>query len=260
MNHKIDFYCFSGTGNTLLVVKQMIGVFRERGEQVELKKLELSNPAQINKENILGLAFPVAYFSTYPFVWQFINNLPKTAGTKVFMVDTLGGFSGAFVGHLKNVLQNKGYIPIGAKEIQMSANLFYIYSEKLTQKITEKGLTAAKKYAEDILNGKSHWATFPLASFIYFLSGGFFLKIIHGRWNQTKFGLKVNQGKCNRCGICVKLCPEKNIIMEEFPVYGAKCSFCMRCVSWCPSQAIICNFNYKGKVYNASGIKVEDLI
>ena len=41
---KIDFYFFSGTGNTLLVVKKMKEVFEEDGIKVNLYRLEKTNP------------------------------------------------------------------------------------------------------------------------------------------------------------------------------------------------------------------------
>ena len=69
----IDFYYFSGTGNTLLVVKNMQETFQENGIQVNLHKIEESNPEDINLNHTIGLGFPIAELSTYNFVWKFIK-------------------------------------------------------------------------------------------------------------------------------------------------------------------------------------------
>ncbi len=90
LKRTIDFYYFSGTGNTLLIVKKMKEVFEKKSIQVNLFHLEKCNPTKNNISNTIGLAFPVAEQGTYPFVWDFIRAMPNT---KVFMVDTMLAFS-----------------------------------------------------------------------------------------------------------------------------------------------------------------------
>ncbi|WP_231551359.1 hypothetical protein [Methanobacterium sp. SMA-27] len=90
MNNNIDFYYFSGTGNTMLVARKMTDTFIKNGCHVNLKRMELSNGTEIDIENTIGLGFPVAILSTYTLVWEFIKSLPNVQGTEIFMVDTLG--------------------------------------------------------------------------------------------------------------------------------------------------------------------------
>ena len=123
----IDFYYFSGTGNTLLVVKKMKDIFTENGVPVNLHKIEKSKPEDVNLNHTLGLGFPIAELSTYNFVWKFIRALPETdQDTEIFMVDTLAGFSGGIVGPVHEIVRKKGYNPIGVEEIVMPPNIFYI--------------------------------------------------------------------------------------------------------------------------------------
>lgn len=127
----IDFYYFSGTGNTLLVVKKMRDVFTEKGIQVNLHPMERSKLDNINLDHTIGLGFPIAELSTYNFVWNFIRELPETdQNTEIFMVDTLAGISGGIVGSVHEIVKKKGYHPIGAREIVMPPNIFYIEDEK----------------------------------------------------------------------------------------------------------------------------------
>ncbi|ABX41764.1 hypothetical protein Cphy_1389 [Lachnoclostridium phytofermentans ISDg] len=89
---QVNLYYYSGTGNTLLVVKEMIKIFSARGIQVTLHKIEYTDPKKIDTEKAIGLAFPVAFQSTFPFVWNFLKALPQTEGTPVFMIDTMMAF------------------------------------------------------------------------------------------------------------------------------------------------------------------------
>src|SRR5208337_971623 len=44
---------------------------------------------------------------------------------------------------------------------------------------------------------------------------------------------------CNGCGICEKLCPVKNIKMNDRkPLWMGKCQECFGCLQWCPEEAI----------------------
>lgn len=256
----VDLYYFSGTGNTLLVVKKMVETFRKEGIEADLFKIEDSNPDDVNLEHIIGLGFPIAELSTYDFVWDFIKSLPGTSGTKIFMVDTLGGISGGIVGPMRRILENKGYVPLGAKEIIMPPNIFYIQDETTNKSKVEKGLLEAEKYAYSIINGESKWGRVPvLSDAIYYTS-------IAGLWitstdiNQKYFSLDVDEEKCNKCGQCVELCPIDNIRMEdeEYPVNLRKCVYCLRCTSFCPRGAISAPFNYKGKTYRA--VKAKEFL
>lgn len=260
LKNTIDFYYFSGTGNTLLVVKKMQKTFEKQGINVNMHKIEESDPESLNLDHTIGIAFPVAVFSTYPFVWDFIRKLPQSEGTEIFMVDTLGGFSGGIVGPLREIVKKKGYTPIGALEIQMPPNIFYIQDKETCQKKVEKGIESAEKYAIDILNGKSEWGRISILSDAMNLFSIGSLKLTGIDLHQKLFIFEPREDKCNKCRICVKLCPVDNIKMAEdkYPKHGLNCEYCLRCVSFCPRQAMPVKFNYKGKIYRA--VKAKEFL
>lgn len=257
----VDFYFFSGTGNTLLVVKKMQETFQENGIQVNLNRIEESNPENVNTEHTIGLGFPIAELSTYNFIWEFIRALPVTdTATEVFMVDTLGGFSGGIVGPVHEIVKKKGYDPIGAKEIVMPPNIFYIQDEKPCQEKVQKGLIKAEEYALDLINGKSKWGRVPVLSDALYYTSIAGLKITESNLNQKLLRLETDNEECRRCGICVRLCPVDNITLEEgnYPEHGFNCEYCLRCTSLCPRGAIPCPCNYKGKTYRA--VKAKEFL
>jgi NAD-dependent dihydropyrimidine dehydrogenase PreA subunit len=231
---KIGFYYFSGTGNTLLVVRKMKDVFEKNGSHVLMHPIEKTDPKTIDLSRVIGLAFPVAEQGTYPFVWDFVEALPESAGTPIFLVDTLFLYSGCIIGSLRKAVAKKGYLPIAAREIRMPSNLFpgKIDKRKNEEGIS-KGLKEAERYAHDILAGKAHWGRVPVLSDIL----GWVSRKSFGTVKRL-FPLKVDRKKCARCGLCVKLCPVHNIDMPDYPEFKRRCASCMRCVSFCPTQAI----------------------
>jgi len=251
------FLYFSGTGNTLLVAKKMVEIFEKEDIITNLYRIEDSDPLKIDLNHIIGLAFPVSEFSTYDFVWKFIKSFPESKGTKIFMVDTLGGVSGGIVGPLRKILQNKGYEPIGAKEIIMPLNIFYIEDNEINEKKIKKGLVVAEEYALSLINGESYWGRIPFLSDSVYYTSISALKLTSFNIYQKLLHLDVNKDKCNKCEQCIELCPINNINNGDdgYPVYLRNCVYCQRCTSFCPRGAISVPFNYKGKTYRAVNVK-----
>ena len=253
---KINFYWFSGAGNTLLVIKKMKGIFEKNGIEVSLHHIEKTNPIEVDLNNTIGLAFPVAFQGTYPFVWEFVKSLPKSNGSPIFAVDTLEMFSGGVIGPLKKILKNKRYQTIGAKEIKMPSNLLpkKINKEK-NKKIIQNALKKAEEYTYDLLEGKSKWRRIPILSDLVSL---FSRSEKLWKFFRKFYKLKVDENKCTQCELCSKICPVENIKMDGYPIHGEKCYFCMRCISFCPTEAIYITKIKSFQRYRA--LKVDELI
>jgi ferredoxin len=237
-NWPIDLYWFSGTGNTLLVARELAAALRAGGAAVALRRLEAADPTQVNPAHALGLAFPVAVQTTYPLVWRFCRALPTTASAPAFMVDTLGGYSGAIVGPLRAVLRRQGYAPVGAREIQMPINCFRRKdAAPRDERVRTRGLAQARAYAEDLLAGKTHWGHIPLLPDLFYALVG---SALMWRWVAHDGGrIKLDAGRCTGCGLCQQLCPVNNIrLMADLPVRADRCEFCLRCIAFCPTRAL----------------------
>jgi len=209
-------------------------------------------------DGALGLAFPVAYLSTYPFVWDFIDRLPSGAGREAFMVDTLGGASGAIVGPLKKLLSRKGYVPVGAREIRMPSNLGGAWKRaEANRRLLSDGLEKAAAYTDDLIEGVSRWRRIPLLSDLMFLIHSGAVVLLYSRWNQRRFAMGVDRASCTGCGECARECPARNIRMSDtlqdgrrLPVYAERCVFCLRCLAVCPPGALLSPLS-KGGRYRA---------
>jgi len=252
---KIDFFWFSGTGNTLKVVEAMAGVFRSAGREVQLKPLTAGVPSDLAP--VLGLAFPVACQGTYPPVWDFCRKLPQGEGREVFMVDTLAAFSGGIVGPLGRFLRRRGYILLGAAEIVMPNNFLVKPSpEEKLRSLRDAGENSARAFARALLEGKASWGRgIPLASILLGLVSRLSLT-----WRMmARMGrrLGIDPEKCTRCGLCVRLCPSANIVLKELPVFGNSCIQCQRCLMLCPAGAV----TVKGKpLVRYRAVTAEDML
>jgi ferredoxin len=62
--------------------------------------------------------------------------------------------------------------------------------------------------------------------------------------NATKYfsknGFKTIDA-CDKCGICVKICPAGNIAIGKDIVFDTRCEICYACVNLCPRHAIYAN-------------------
>ncbi len=240
----IDFYWFSGSGNTLYIVKAVARFLVSRGFEVTLKPIEASDPADVDLRRTVGLGIPVAEQGTFPLIWDFIKNFPSpfeqgVMDADVFMVDTLMLYSGGIKGPLKKILKSKGFHPLGAKEIRMPNILMKMkYQPDRDRMLMEKGKNAAEKFARNLVSGKAVWADIPFYSDLMsiFSRKEYFWNIF-----RKSFPLHVDNGSCTRCGLCERICPVQNWSFdgkENRMQWSGNCIFCLRCFSYCPEGAI----------------------
>ena len=239
----VEFYHFSGSGNTLLVAEAMAEAFRRRGVPVAGRRIE-KGFAGIEPGQCLGLAATVAYFSTYPFVWRFLESLPPSprtsdgAGVEVFYAGTMAGFAGGAVGAIRKVLTDKGYRPVGAKVFLMPSNYHNVAIDRAANdRLASKARADAAAFADDIAEGRASWGRIPVVSDLV-------ASLSRRGWGprgfRKKFRLFFDRAKCVNCGLCAELCPIGNISLDPdgTPQMGDRCEYCQRCVSFCPEHAI----------------------
>jgi ferredoxin len=254
----IDLYYFSGTGNTLLACQTFEEEVKNYGFSVNLIRMEKADPSKINKDNILGLAFPVAMCFSYPIIFDFIRALPAVKGTKAIMLATMGGNAFGLAGKLKNILEEKGFVPAAAFTAIMPSNIFVVEDEEKNKIIRAKGLRDIRDFASAFAMGDGVWQGGGLKeelSYLLYLTLSSSWKV---KLFQKPFKNKLIADKCTKCGRCAKLCPTANISMRDgLPQFGEKCQYCMRCVSYCPTGAIKSKFIFKGGAYKAAPLPFQ---
>jgi ferredoxin len=236
---QISIYWFSGTGNSLLIAQRIKDNLSAKDYSVSLFPIEKAKTAEIKTDNVTGFVIPVAMFGTYPFLWDFFNDLPETNGTQCFLVDTLQGYSGGLLGPVKKILKKKGYRTLAAVEIKMpNAFLKPRENKEKDQQIINSGLTEADKFCDVLINEQHSWFDIPFYSDL--LSLGSRSKSVYNLY-RAMFPLSISKEKCTACKTCVVLCPIKNWKLDDsssIPVSDNRCNLCQRCIAYCPEKAI----------------------
>ncbi len=238
-NGKVDFYIFSGSGNTWLLANEMARIFS--ANNVGSSFYPMPGPFSLpEKGTLLGFAFPTAYFSTYPFLLSFFAGLPKGQGQPVFMLTSMAGATGGMPQAIRRLFAEKGYSPIGYAEIKMPSNYGKDQSSAAhkNETITKEALVAAEKFAGQLLTGKSRWPA--ESSFV----PGIMQKMTANHWStgifRRFFPLQVVEEYCIKCGFCQSICPAAAIeeLSGGLRRITGRCQSCQHCSAFCPTSAI----------------------
>lgn len=232
---------FSGTGNTRYCIEKFV-----HGIDAEANCIGIENPLAIQavaaESDMVVLAYPVYYSNLPKIMREFLeSNSDAFRGKTIFIIATMGLFSGDGTGCAARLLKKFGAKIIGGLHLKMPD---CIGDEKLLKKTEEQNRAIVKQAEEKIertvqavQNGKPPREGL---TFLYHLAGLFGQRLwFFNKTKQYSDKLKISSEKCVGCGVCVKLCPMKNLsIKNEIATANGQCTMCYRCVSNCPHQAI----------------------
>ncbi|MGN0384063.1 MAG: EFR1 family ferrodoxin, partial [Eubacterium sp.] len=215
----------------------------EYDEGAKAFSIEDDNITQVVKnEEMLVFAYPVQY-STVPKILRdfIIENKELWERKKVFVIATMGLFSGDGTGILGRLLQKYGAEILGGLHLKMPDS---IGDEKVLKRPPEKNKEIVKKAEQKIKNAvQLMQAGKPTQEGIgiLFRMAGFFGQRLYF-WHKTKKysdKLRVDEEKCIGCGKCERLCPMNNIkVVDKKVVQNNQCTMCYRCINNCPKQAM----------------------
>ena len=231
---------FSGTGNTKHCVEKFMREYDPAGETISI---EAENAVQeICRHSEIIIGYPVQVSNIPKILQDFIaDNSYIWKGKKVFIIATMGLFSGDGAGILARLLTKHGAIIIGGLHLKMPDSIgdekalkrTLVQNQELVRKAEQKIEASAQKLkdghpSQDGMGCLNHLA-------------GLFGQRLYFRSKTKAYSdkLKIDKKRCIQCGKCASLCPMKNISLKSGnAVAGGKCTMCYRCVSFCPMQAI----------------------
>lgn len=228
-------YYFSGSGNSYKIAKNI----SERLGDTELIKISAENKhiALANNYKKVGIIFPVYFFSLPKMVKAFVENLKINADSYIYSVATCGGFVGVTFVHLQEIFKKKGYINLSTFKILMPDNYQVLYSPSPVERqldVIGKSNIILDKIVPLIRDEKFHSEKEP--NMALKLVGNTAYKTFKPKDKDKNFW---TDGNCNGCGICEKICPAKDIVMEDSrPKWLNNCEQCLSCMQWCPEKAI----------------------
>jgi NAD-dependent dihydropyrimidine dehydrogenase PreA subunit/flavodoxin len=249
---KITIYYFSGTGNTQIISHRLLERFKEGGFDAAVKKMEAEEAIVVDKNEMIGIGFPIASFTTYPVVFEFLKKLPVVTNIPAFGFCTMGGASlWGIIDEVRSIITRKGYRPMGFSEFKMPPNIFFGLPEGMRKNRVKKGYNRADMFAQNLIDGKTEWNKKLVGSKLIFLIASGVFKLAEIKLHQKVLKIRVDRNKCNRCGLCVQKCPVQNITLTDNIVIGNKCQYCFRCVAVCPMKATFGILSPKSLHYRA---------
>ncbi len=217
-----QIYYFTGRGNSLVTALEL----SKRLDSSTLIPIRHGVRHEIAEEaDSIGIFTPVIDIGIPAYVLKFIDQLQvKDKNIYVFAVVTSGGMPGAAMEQLRKQLKKKG-LRLQA-EFLMTFGLGWSASEEWLSQIDRMAEIIKRKPSQKLkLAVKDRLLTManPLAKLII-------------PTEDKKFALN---DSCTGCGICEKICPVKNIRLEDgSPIWLHSCEQCAACFSWCPNEAI----------------------
>lgn len=231
---------FSGTGNTRHCVERFVRRIDEKNRAFSIETPNLDR--LLEGGDVIVFGYPTHFSNAPKIVRDFIvDNAAVFRGKRVFLIATMGLFSGDGTGCGARILRRCGANVVGGLHLVMPD---CIADEKLLKKSPEKNLNlvemAGRKTdaaAERFRAGKP---TREGLNIFYHMAGLFGQRLwFYGKTLTYKDEPKIAADRCTVCGLCVKSCPMHNLEKRDTKiVHGNRCTMCYRCVNGCPTQAI----------------------
>ncbi|MCR5200286.1 MAG: 4Fe-4S dicluster domain-containing protein [Saccharofermentans sp.] len=231
---------FSGTGNSKFAAECFCKNYDKDSKALSIEDQDAIS--EIKRSGLLVFSYPVQYSTVPKILRDFItNNSELWMNKKVFIIATMGLFSGDGSGILGRLLHGFGAEVIGGLHLKMPDS---IGDEKALKRPLEKNKELVKaaesKIKESVRLLKEGKPTREGLGPLYQMAGLFGQRLYFGhKTKEYSSKLKINADKCVGCGLCVKLCPMNNItVASGKAVSSNQCTMCYRCINKCPKQAI----------------------
>lgn len=231
---------FSGTGNS----RYALEVFaREHGGSFRLCGIEDAEAVDLLRENQdIVISYSVQYSNLPKMLRDFVDeNRELWRGKNIFVIATMGAFSGDGAGILARRLHKYGAGITGGLHLKMPDS---IGDERVLKRSLEEN-RALVKQAEDkigmaVRELKAGRPPREGLSWLCRMAGLFGQRLYFGhKTRQYTDRLKIDLDRCVGCGACVKQCPMQNLRLEGSKARAEdRCTMCYRCVNICPKQAV----------------------
>ena len=244
---KILINYFTGSGNTLRVLKEFIREFENKGHTIDLIQIEnqlykLEKKIDVNFEDydLIGIGYPVHAFNAPEIMLDWAKSLSPLSNTKrAFIINTsaepldLNNISSLKLG---KILKKKGLDIQNEYHYVMPYDMIFRHKQKMAYNMWSTAQQLIPIDAIDILEGKPHLLKHvPCGSLFAWI-----MRIEHFGAKFNGLFYRVNKNKCINCHACVNNCPTNNIKLKNGKIkFGANCTMCQRCTYFCPTDSII---------------------
>lgn len=240
-------FCFSGTGNSLYAANNIAA-------GIGANVLPMRDSVKCG-DDVIGFVFPVYFFGLPITVERFLNDMCITdKSAYVFVVITMGGLAYGVDGAVNEKLERQDIKLSYSFKLRMVSN----YLPEFRVNDSDALWKSCDKKLRRIISDVNRRAVVKIGSY------SFVNKFVHRSYPPLKGNCTASFSvrKCIECGLCEKICPNKNIILEQgSPRFGNNCNLCLRCLNSCPVDAIDYGKFTRGKKrYKNRRISIEEII
>lgn len=246
----IIFY-LTATGNSLAVAKRIGGELISIPQVIDSENLQY-------KDDAIGLVFPIYGWRIPKMVHEFLKKV-KLEADYTFAIGTYGNLAGAAMLNLQKHAKTQGFQFDYTADLLMVDNALPAFEignqiAKLPKKKTEENTA---KIVQDIHNRKVTQTTASMGMRALTSAIGLFDNLIfNGKQGQ---GYIIDE-KCNKCGICAKVCPVKNITVTDKVEFSDHCIGCQACVHQCSQNAIHVKKEKSAKRWRNPEVSLKEII
>ena len=267
-----DIYYFTGTGNSLFAARHLASRL-----DATLKPMAAdAGTARIESEaDAIGIVVPVYYGDLPVLVRKHLERWGDMKGKYVFAIATFGGAAGSSFQTMKGILEPKGVHLSATYGLHMPQNAFRKSWED-NDRLLDKAKGRLDRIADDARSGRTgiNYPMFFMKPILILLHETFLPLYYKGlrKYSNASLGTDydtlvhhsdksyASMEVCNGCGICARVCPVDNIVLEEDrPVWLNRCENCLACYDWCPRSAIAGGISQKNYHYRNSRVVVADI-
>ncbi len=258
-------YYFSGTGNSLHFARELATQLQCR-EPLSISELMAKDRIEITGSRI-GLVFPVYAWGPPRIVMDFIEKLNFRNSPYIFAVVTCVGIPAKTLDAVGEVLGGKGqnldagFAVKAPSSSLMKMNLFdkIIIAVDRKRKKMRTGEERLQEIVSKVQKLEQHQPEKSSAVANYF--GNLFHDKGIAYFKTAAQSFQVGKN-CTGCGICVRVCPRVNIVLESWrPRFADNCEFCHACIQCCPEFAITHpDFEEERVRYRHPKVAVKDLV
>ena len=232
---KTVIFYYTGTGNSLWSARLLADGLGD----AKLRPMKEADALAAGDAEAVGFVFPVHVWGIPVPVVQFIERLSLRPRVYLFALAVNAGQVSRTLMQLRKVLSGRGLKLAAGFSVVLPSNYIPWGGPGPAARQKTRFDSARAKIAEAaacIADGRDGplekgplWQRIVFTA-IYKMTRKQVHKMDKSFWCDDR---------CNACGVCVQVCPAKNINLKEGkPVWNHHCEQCLACIQWCPQESI----------------------